>query len=632
MIKKISISVLLAASLLFLNTSCEDYLDVNQNVDAPAYVEGYLYLAGIQQAYEGIYYDLRATAPLTQMMGTSTYTSFATHYYSAGSDAAGEWWRIVYWRQGMNLENMINQSIANEEWTLAGIGMAMKAFSWDQMTKYHGELILKDAFVPGLLSHRYDYQDTIYTVVRNWAYKAIEYLEMEDSHDYGTKISANDYIYKGDKSKWIKFAYGVIVNNLTSLTNKTDFTTTYAQELITAAGKSFASTADDATVTVGGGGAAAAQSAYNNFWGVFRGNLAWQSSPTVTSYYFQHEYAVQLLTGTVPKYDEATGNKLPVAGNTYYPYELAANQIICDTIVTVAGHYDPRVSVKLATTDDPNYDNIDNPTAIKKRKYYGGTFTSVTGPIGTAPYFYGRTTQGSTTIDGKGRWLYRDDAPYIIMTYAQIQFCLAETYWKLGMKSNAYEAFKAGVTADMAFTSNYIYPGTKGQAVGGDKITKPVFTALANDYLAGPYVDKLSLTDFSLSHIMMQKWIALYPWGACEAFVDQRKYHYDIKYTGDYPSNGNGWTVNEVEQKWDTDPTKVYKGLYLLPADVAGRRGKYNDFNQGSPCYRIRPRYNSEYMWNKPSLEALKPISGMADNYQCSIPWFAYPGEMPTTK
>jgi hypothetical protein len=200
--------------------------------------------------------------------------------------------------------------------------------------------------------------------VRNWAYKAIEYLEMDDSHTYGTKISANDYIYQGDKSKWIKFAYGVIVNNLTSLSNKTDFTSAYAQELIAAAGKSFTSTADDATLTVGGGGAAAAQSAYNNFWGVFRGNLAWASS-TSSSYYFQHEYAVQLFTGTVPKYDEATGNKLPVAGNTYYPYELAANQIICDTIVTVAGHYDPRVSVKLATTDDPTYDNIDNPTATK---------------------------------------------------------------------------------------------------------------------------------------------------------------------------------------------------------------------------------------------------------------------------
>ena len=43
---------------------------------------------------------------------------------------------------------------------------------------------------------------------------------------------------------------------------------------------------------------------------------------------------------------------------------------------------------------------------------------------------------------------------------------------------------------------------------------------------------------------MMQKWIALYPWGACEAFVDMRKYHYDIKYTGDYPSSGNGWDLS----------------------------------------------------------------------------------------
>ena len=163
MIKKISISVLLAASLLLLNTSCEDWLDVNQNVDAPANVEGYLYLAGIEQQYQGLYWDIRAAGPLTQMMGTTSMTYYAEHYTTVGNDNGAEQWRMVYWNQGMNLENLINQSVANEEWTLAGIGYAIKAFSWDQMTKYHGELILKDAFVPGLLSHRYDYQDTIYT-------------------------------------------------------------------------------------------------------------------------------------------------------------------------------------------------------------------------------------------------------------------------------------------------------------------------------------------------------------------------------------------------------------------------------------------------------------------------------------
>ena len=80
-------------------TSCDDFLDVNKNTDAPDYVEGYLYLAGIQQAYYGIYYDLRALCPLTQMMGTSSYTSFANNYYSKASDAGGEAWRMVYWNQ-----------------------------------------------------------------------------------------------------------------------------------------------------------------------------------------------------------------------------------------------------------------------------------------------------------------------------------------------------------------------------------------------------------------------------------------------------------------------------------------------------------------------------------------------------
>lgn len=622
MIKKISISVLLLASFMFMTTSCEDYLDVNKNVDAPDYVEGYLYLAGIIQQYQGMYWDIRATGPLTQMMGTSSYTNWANHYYTAGSDGAGEMWRVIYWLQGMNLENMINQSVKEEDWTLAGIGLAIKAYSWDQITKYHGELILKDAFVPGLLSHRYDYQDTIYQAVRDWAYKAIEYLEMPDPKEYGTKISANDYIYGGDKSKWIKFAYGVIVRNLASLSNKSDFSTAYAQELITAAGKSLASPADDATVTVEGGGAAAAQSGYNNFWGTTRVNLSRS--------YFQHEYAVQVFTGTVPLYDQATGNKLPAPTGSATPYELAATQIICDTNVMASGHFDPRVAVKLATADDPNYDNIDNINLIKRRKYYGGSFTSFSGPIGSAPSFYGRNAVSSTTLDGKGRWLYRDDAPYILMTYAEIKFCLAEAYWKLNMKAESLQAFKDGVAADVTFTSKYIYAGTKGQAVGGDKITKSVFDAAAAEYLAGPYVNGLDIADFTLSHIMMQKWIALYPWGASEAWVDMRKYHYDIAYTGDYPSSGNGWDLSTVNQKWDTDPTKVYKGLYLLPAQVQSRKGTYNTFNEGSPCYRIRPRYNSEYMWNKPSLEALKPISGMAANYQCSIPWFAYPGDMPT--
>ncbi len=625
MIRKVTLSVVLAISLLFATTSCDKFLDVNKNIDAPDYVEGYLYLAGIIQQYQGMYWDIRALGPMTQMMGTSSYTTFASHYYSPGSDAAGEIFRVVYWLQGMNLENMINQSINEGQWTLAGIGLAIKAYSWDQLTKYHGELPAKQAYVPGLLSFDYDYQNVIYDMIREWAYKAIEYLEKDDPTGYGTKISANDFIYGGDKAKWIKFSYGVIVRNLASLTNKTNFNTAYAQELITAAGKALQTTDDDATVKIAGGSDAAPFGAYNNFWGTFRANLSRS--------YWQHEYAVQVFTGTVPKYNEATGDKLPAAvTNPYYPYELADKQIITDTVKTVPGHFDPRVAVKLSTTDDPNFNYIDIADSVKRRRYYGGTFTGLTGPIGTAPSYFGRNATSAyagATHDGKGKWIYRDDAPYILMTAAEIKFCLAEAYWKLGEKMNAFNAFKDGVKADLAFTAKYISPGVKGSPTGGDKITAPIFNQLATAYAAGPYVDGLAFDDFSLSHIMMQKWVALYPWGAQEAWVDMRKYHYDVAYTGEYPTTGNGWSLSQVDQKWDSNPTKVYKGLYLAPAQVQGRKTIYNAFNEGSPAYRVRPRYNSEYMWNKPGLEALKPISGMANNYHTSIPWFAYPGNIP---
>src|SRR5690606_12318780 len=337
-----------------------------------------------------------------------------------------------------------------------------------------------------------DYQDDVYEKVIEWANLSIELLEREDKTNYGSKISANDFIYAGDKAKWVKFANAVIVRNLASLTNKKDFSQKYAQQLIDAASKSFQSPDDDATVKVSGGSQQAPYSGFNNFWGTARSNLTYS--------YFQHEYAVQVFTGTVPEYDPSTGDKIRLAQNPYYPFKLANNQIVTDTLIKETGRFDPRVVVKLGTTSNPTYLNINNADSVKAYKYYGGRFTSVVGPIGTAPSFYGRnlaSTFSGTTHDGIGRWIYRDDAPYILTTYAEIQFCLAEAYFKMGRKGDALAAFKKAVAADFATAARYIYPGKEGSPTGGDKITRELFTNLANQYINGPYVN--GLTDITLS-------------------------------------------------------------------------------------------------------------------------------------
>ena len=627
--KKILIAIVSVATL-FVTTGCEKYLDVNKNVDAPDYVDDYLYLAGCLSAYQGVYWDIRALGPLSSMLGTSSYTNFAAHYYTASSDAAGEMWRMNYWLQGMNLENMIHQAEAREAWTLAGMGYAIKAFSWDCIAKYHGQAPLKQAYESGRLSFDYDSDKDIMEASRNWAKKAIEYFEKEDATDYARTLETYDIAYHGDKAKWLRFAHSIIVTDLAALSNKKDFAENYAPELIEHAALAFASNDDNFTVEREGKAGDSQFSAYNNFWGTFRGNLA--------NVYYQSEYIVKIMTGTVPEYDKVTGDLVktenvdgegnPIDPN--YKYKIASKQIISDTTNAV-GHYDPRIIAKLASTDTQYYDKMSDKEAIKDFYYpYSGG----------VPNLYGfRTDKPTTDVEGKGRWIFRDDAPYILLTASEIQFELAETLFKLGRKGEALQAWKEGIRLDMDFTAKYLNPGKPklnadntyavgGGLPGGSAVTVATFNELASEYLAGPYVN-INESDFTLPHIMMQKYVALWPWGALEAWTDLRKYHYDIKYTGDYPGMNNGWDLNKVDQKWDDDATKVYKGFYLAPAQVEGRKGKYNLKNEGSPSYRVRPRYNSEYMWNTRALSGLKPIAGTADNYHCSMPWFAYPGEYP---
>ena len=615
--KKIFAGIMMLAAVAF--TSCQDWLDVNKNVDAPDYVEAHLYLSGVIQQFWNIYYDATyVTNDYTRMM--NGYSSYQGHNYPGSSDNGGNMWRMTYWQQGMNLENLINQSIEAENWTLAGIGYAIKAFSWDALTKYHGDVILTQAFEPGRTSFDYDYQDVVYAKVEEWYDTAIQYLEMEDNTFYGTKLTGNDWIYFGDKAKWIKFCYSGKIRQLSSLANKSNFVSEIAPKLVGYADKAILSNADNATVTVSGGGPDEPFSGYNNFWGTARGNLG--------TGYSQQGYAVRVMTGTVPLYDE-NGEKIEcedtlINWDSRYKYMLNPVQIVTDTNVMAEGHWDPRVVAKLGTMSDSCFQNVDNLDVIKRHRYFSGT-----SPWGR------NTTSNSTTYDGQGRWLYHDAAPYILMNAAEIKFCVAEAYFRMGQKAEALNWWKEAVADDMEFTASYLKPGkaaaSEKEVTGGDKITKALFDQAAAEYLAGPFVGQMTADNLTMSHIMLQKYVALYPWGSPEIWVDMRKNFYDVEYTGEYPYGGNGWDAKEVKQKRDDDPTKAFFGYYLAPANFADYRGTYSQTKnlEGSPCFRIRPRYNSEYMWNVPGLSALRPIPGTAVYYHCSIPWFCYPNGYP---
>jgi hypothetical protein len=171
------------------------------------------------------------------------------------------------------------------------------------------------------------------------------------------------------------------------------------------------------------------------------------------------------------------------------------------------------------------------------------------------------------------------------MTYPELQFVKAEAAFRKGDKTTALTAYSNGVSAAIDFAStNYAGATTWGTVTS---ITAGEKTA----YLAG--VVPASETNLRMSAIMCQKYIHLYAWGCPETWLDMRRFHYTDIY--------------------GTETTQVYNG-YVQPPLAAENNGKV--------IYRMRPRYNSEYVWNSAALDS---IGGLKTDYHTKIHWLAIP-------
>jgi hypothetical protein len=92
---------------------------------------------------------------------------------------------------------------------------------------------------------------------------------------------------------------------------------------------------------------------------------------------------------------------------------------------------------------------------------------------------------------------------------------------------------------------------------------------------------------------MCQKYIHQWAWAPYETWTDIRRYQYTATYPG--------------------ETTQVFAGFTLPP--LASE-------NNGKPIYRIRPRYNSEYVWNS---AALATIGGLKLDYHTLPIWISIP-------
>ena len=512
------LNALLVAGLLLLPAGCQDYLDVNTNPNAPQSVSANLYLPPmLHWMATAPQYDGRFVGHYTQEW-YSTATTFSPTQtwgkmgYDPSSDNGAEQWRDVYWSLGQNLVDMMNKSEAEQRWDLLGVGQVLKAWGWQVLVDLHGPIIIKESYDPTRTSFDYDTEQYAYAEVDSLLNEAIKNLQLTDGAVDQTYLSRGDRIYGGDRTKWLKFAYGLQAINHSHYTNKSTYN---PADVIALVNKSFASNADDALMTYTG---ISPDNQDFNFWGARRDNIT-RYRPT--------QFLVKLLDGT-------------------------------DFGVT-----DPRMSRMISPAPDGVYRGLD----------VNATQTAPFGALTTTQQpnnFYGYA--GTTGVGLPGKYLFADKAKIPVMTYAQLLFIKAEAAFRMGDKAAALAAYTAGINAHFDFVN--------ARNLDDNQAATQISAAERAAYLASPTIVPATAAGLTLTMIMTQKYIAQWAWGHNELWMDMRRFHYtDID-----PATGQ----------------QVYPG-FTPPTTL------YTD-NAGKVVQRIRPRYNSEYVWNIPGLTAIDAL------------------------
>jgi hypothetical protein len=225
-----------------------------------------------------------------------------------------------------------------------------------------------------------------------------------------------------------------------------------------------------------------------------------------------------------------------------------------NTNLTIRGILPNKGSSSLATGDQP-------------QSFWGKIFTDATPP----------------TSDAGCRYIFKNASPFPVITAAEIKFMLAEAYYRKGDIASAKDAYVAGISLNMdMLVSDYN---------SGVPAAQQITPAIKAAFLANPIVVP-ALANFSLSHIMMQKYIALYGFGTLETWVDMRRFHYT-----------------------DTEGAEQVYADFVPPSGI-----DLFTNNNNKLVYRARPRYNSEYLYN---VAELQRIGALDLDYHTQEQWFS---------
>ncbi len=594
-------NIALAATLLLGFSSCEDWMDVNTSPDAPVTVTCDVVLPSVlfyatQQVYDAAEYGVY----LSQCLTTTGKSPSSSYAYKVGWGGFLEMnrhpqWRRCYYDIGVNVTYMIDDALEQNMRNYVLIGRTIKLNSLLLTTDLFGDMPLYESYGYALdpqdrtATPRYNTQEEVYAYIEREfkdllaLYEDPEWINCPTN---GIITVKSDRMFGGDLTMWRALTKALYARFLTRNIPNVDTSAEMCNRIIAAIDaalndEGWAKMTERAAVYQFDGGSAEASC----MWGPSQPkmNLGWAQARE------------NLLNSAVPSRFFAS-----ILG--FYPSAIGFDEEVIldeDENLNALKHLvsvyalDPRARRMMTPAEDADKvkafrslrNNIGMDVEYKtdyKIDYFPNLYTDT---LGSNPYT-------------------KDNGYIAYITEEELLFDKAEALYWLGQKSNARDVTRKAVECSFErytisqtdYTSSFLeYTGDLRENV------LDLFFEL-----------RLPTTGFNISHIMQQKYVAMYL--QPEQWCDVRRYNYSsskngIQYDNTYVYDVTNVFNNETKIKKEYFEDKAFNVSLLRPFNIyqphwytSKDLGSQFTYTPDAWINRINPDPETEEKYNRDEL------------------------------
>lgn len=187
-------------------TSCNKFLDINENPNNPDKATPSLLLPSVQAAASQVtgnafqVYGNFWAQFWTQNPSSSQYRTI--DQYRVLTTATDRAWSIIYRSALVNAEQIINSEVLGQEY-YKGIAYIMKAYTFQMATDAFGDIPLSEALQgKEYMNPSYSKQADVYDSIFTYLDKGKALLKTKTAE----QVTSQDMIFGGDKAQWEAFA------------------------------------------------------------------------------------------------------------------------------------------------------------------------------------------------------------------------------------------------------------------------------------------------------------------------------------------------------------------------------------------------------------------------------------------